>query len=176
MIKNVEIRQALPADAPAIEALYPAAFPDEDLVPLVRDLQELAAISFVGLANNGLVAHAAFTPCSLAGRGDNVALLGPVAVAPDRQRQGIGSALLRAGLRHLQNAGTGWVFVLGDPGYYGCLGFKPDDDVRPPYRLPEEWRGAWQSLSLSEHKTPLRDQLTVPQAWRRQALWTPYGL
>ena len=173
MIKNVEIRQALPADAPAIEALYPAAFPDEDLVPLVRDLQELAAISFVGLANNGLVAHAAFTPCSLTGRTDKVALLGPVAVAPGRQRQGIGSALLRAGWRHLQNAGTGCVYVLGDPGYYGRLGFKSDDDVRRPYPLPEEWRGAWQSLSLSEHKTPLRDQLTVPQAWRRQALWTP---
>lgn len=173
MIKNVEIRQALPSDAPAIEALYPEAFPDEDLVPLVRDLEGSAAISFVGVADNGLVAHAAFTQCSLTERTDKVALLGPVAVAPGRQRQGLGSALLRAGLRHLQDAGTDSVYVLGNPGYYGLLGFKPDDDVIPPFPLLEEWRGAWQSLSLSEHKTQLRGQLTVPQAWRRQALWTP---
>jgi len=173
MIKKVEIRQALPADAPAIAALYPAALPDEDLVPLVRDLQGSAAISFVGLAHIGLVGHAAFTPCCLTGRPDKVALLGPVAVAPSVQRQGLGSSLLRTGLRHLQNTGTGCVYVLGDPDYYGRLGFKPDDGVRPPYPLPEEWRGAWQSLSLSEHETPLRGQLAVPQAWRRPALWTP---
>ena len=87
MIDNVDIREARPSDEPAIEALYPQAFPHEDLLPLVRDLQRSPVVSFVALAGNAIVGHAAFTPCSVTGRPDTVALFGPVAVAPDWQRQ-----------------------------------------------------------------------------------------
>lgn len=171
MIDNVEIRPALPSDAPAIESLYPRAFPDEDLVPLVRDLRGSAAIAFVALSENDLVGHAAFTPCSIAGRPEKVGLVGPVAVAPDRQRQGIGSALLHAGLGHLSGTGTCRVYVLGDPAYYSRFGFESDEAVTPPYPLPEDWRGAWQSLGLSAHAPALRGRLSVPEIWRREALW-----
>ncbi len=171
MIDRLEIREARPGDAPAIEALYTDAFPDEDLLPLVRDLDGSCAISFVGSVGDTLVSHAVVTPCNIPGRPDKVALLGPVAVASHAQRQGIGSATIRAGLRHLARTGTARVYVLGDPGYYSRFGFAPDDTVTPPYPLPEEWRGAWQSLSLSSDTRPLRGALSVPQAWRRQALW-----
>ena len=173
MIDRVGIREALASDALAIETLYPEAFPDEDLLPLVWDLQRSRAVSFVGSVDNALVSHACFTPCSIDGKPDRVSLLGPVAVAPDWQRKGIGSAVVRAGLRHLETAGTASVYVLGDPAYYKRFGFAPDDNVTPPYPLPQEWRGAWQSLNLSGEGPPLCGKLSVPQAWRRQALWTP---
>jgi putative acetyltransferase len=175
MIDGVEIREALPSDAPAIETLYPSTFPEEDLLPLVRDLQCSLAISLLGFVDSTLVGHAFFTPCSIAGSPDKVALLGPVAVTPSAQRQGIGGAIIRAGLQHLKDAGTARVYVLGDPAYYNRFGFEPDRNVKPPYSLPYAWRGAWQSLGLSDDKSPLHGTLCVPQPWRRQALWTTLG-
>lgn len=175
MIDRIEIRESQPNDVAAIERLYPDAFPDEDLLPLVRELlrEDSVVLSLVGISDRALVGHVIFTTCSIAGRTDTVALLGPLAVAPDRQRQGIGSAIVRAGLRRLENAGTRHVYVLGDPAYYGRFGFEPDHAVSPPYPLPEEWQGAWQSLGLRDSGPPLRGKLSVPRPWRRPALWAP---
>lgn len=169
------IRDSLPDDPEAIVALYPAAFPDEDLLPLVKALLEEgeAVTSLVGVDDGQIVAHIAFTRCSVTGSPEKVALLGPLAVAPDRQRQGAGRAMIQAGLRQLILDGIARVYVLGDPDYYSRFGFGPDDRVRPPYPLPAEWNGAWQSLELSA-VTPARSgTLRVPAPWRNRALWEP---
>ena len=175
MTDKIDIRESLPTDVSAIESLYPDAFPDEDLLPLVRDLLSAGSdvISLVAVADKALVGHVVFTACGIVGRTEKVALLGPLAVAPARQRQGIGKAMVRAGLQRLEAAGASQVYVLGDPAYYGRFGFGPDDGVGPPYRLPEEWRSAWQSLSLRGSMPSLSGQLSVPQPWRRQDLWAP---
>jgi len=175
MIDKIEIRESLPNDVALIEKLYPDAFPDEDLLPLVRELlrEQPLVLSLVGIADRSLVGHVIITTCSIAGRTDKVMLLGPLAVAPAWQRQGIGSTIVRAGLQRLENAGTSQVYVLGDPAYYRRFGFEFDDGVTPPYPLPEEWRGAWQSLSLRGNKPLLHGKLCVPQLWRQRALWAP---
>ncbi len=175
MIDEIEIRESLPSDVASIEKLYPDAFPDEDLLPLVRELlrEEPIVLSLVGITDRALVGHAIFTACSIAGRTDKVALLGPLAVAPARQRQGIGSAIVRAGFRKLENASVTQVYVLGDPAYYGRMGFEADDGVTPPYPLPKEWCGAWQSISLRDARPPLHGKLSVPRPWLQQALWAP---
>jgi len=49
--------------------------------------------------------------------------LAPVAVLPDFQKQGIGSALVRTGLEELKNMDCPFVFVLGHPEYYPRFGF-----------------------------------------------------
>lgn len=51
--------------------------------------------------------------------------LAPLAVAPEAQGRGIGSALVRAGLKVCAEGGVDGVVVLGDPAYYGRFGFKP---------------------------------------------------
>lgn len=175
MTDKIDIRESLPTDATSIEELYPNAFPDEDLLPLVRDLlrEEPVVLSLVGIADKTVVGHVIFTTCGIAGRPEKVALLAPLAVAPAWQRRGIGSALAHAGVRRLEAAGTSHVYVLGDPAYYSRLGFVPEDSVAPPYPLPEEWRGAWQSLGLGGDKPPLHGKLSVPQTWRQPALWAP---
>ncbi len=174
MTQAVDIRDSRASDLAAIERLYPEAFPDEDLLPLVRELLQAGpgVLSLVAVADGVLAGHVAFTSCTVAGRADTVALLGPLAVAPDRQRQGIGGALVRAGLERLEAAGTARVYVLGDPTYYSRFGFTPDGLVAPPYLLPEEWRGAWQSLSLGDGQQPA-GALVVPPLWRQPTLWGP---
>ena len=169
------MRDSVPADWGAIESLYPEAFPDEDLLPLVRDLLPDTAVvmSLVGTIDAQIVGHAIFTRCSIEGDGINAALLGPLVVAPARHRQGIGSAIVQAGFRQLEKAGVNRVFVLGDPAYYGRLGFLPDSLVEPPYPLPPEWDGAWQSQSLGEPTMPCAGKLSVPPQWLQPALWAP---
>lgn len=175
MVEKIEIRESLPNDAAAIEKLYRDAFPDEDLLPLVRELQREgpSVVSLVGIIDKALVGHVVFTTCRVAGEPDKVALLGPLAVAPAWQKQGIGSAMVRAGMQRLENAETHQVYVLGDPAYYRRFGFAPEEGVTPPYDLPEEWRGAWQSLSLCRDKPPPHGKLSVPQPWRKHTLWVP---
>lgn len=174
MTTGLEIRESEPGDLASIEALYPDAFPDEDLLPLVRNLLHAPAIarSLVGTMSSLLVGHVIFTRCGVTGSQDEVALLGPLAVAPARQRQGIGSALVRFGLLQLGQTGVTRVYVLGDPAYYGRLDFLPEIDIAPPYALPVEWRGAWQSMTLGNAETPRKGKLSVPEPWRQPALWS----
>ena len=175
MIDRLDIRESLPGDLVAIETLYPEVFPEEDLLPLVRDLLRAAprVLSLVGIAGASLAGHVVFTTCGTTAEPDKAALLGPLAVAPAWQRQGIGTAIVRAGLQRLEDAGAAQVYVLGDPAYYGRLGFGPEAGVAPPYPLPAEWRGAWQSMSLGGAGPPRRGQLSVPPPWRQARLWAP---
>lgn len=175
MSEELGIRESKQNDWAEIESLYPAAFPDENLIPLVQDLLNDAsvAISLVATIDVQIVGNAIFTKCGVVGTGVNAALLGPLAVLPDWQRQGVGSALVQAGLRRLEDTGVSRVFVLGDPAYYGRLGFLPESFVEPPFPLPAEWDGAWQSQNLGETKTRCTGKLSVPQPWLQPALWAP---
>lgn len=175
MLDRLEIRESANSDAAAIEALYPQAFPDEDLLPLVRDLLQDAAIaiSLVGAIDQQVAGHAIFTNCGVVGSGIEAALLGPLAVAPVWQRRGIGTAIARAGLQRLKDAEVSLVCVLGDPSYYGRLGFLPETHVEPPYPLPAEWVTAWQSQYLQDARVRCSGKLTVPPQWLDPALWAP---
>jgi putative acetyltransferase len=174
MSEELEIRESVQADISAIESLYPEAFPDEDLLPLVRDLLQhpAIAVSLIGAIDLRIVGHAMFTRCGVVGCSVKAALLGPLAVAPAWQRQGIGSGIVRAGLQRLTAAGVGLVCVLGDPAYYGRLGFVPETLVEPPFPLPAEWQGAWQSQYLDVTTAPCSGKLNVPPQWRHAELWS----
>lgn len=182
------IREAVTADEPALARLYAAAFPEEDLFPVVRELSGLGegVLSLVaageaaveeGEAGAPLLGHVAFTHCGIDGAPAPVALLAPLCAAPEAQRGGIGSALVRQGLGRLEQAGVRRVLVLGDPGYYGRFGFAPEAAIAPPYDLPEEWRKAWQGMTLGDGRGPLSGplagRLSPPGPWMRPALWGP---
>jgi putative acetyltransferase len=172
--ERIEIRVSLPGDRPWIESLYPAAFPHEDLLPLVQALlEEASALSLVAVVGASPAGHAIFTRCTVTGCADEVALLGPLAVMPNLQGSGIGSALVSAGLERLVREHVTHVYVLGDPAYYGQFGFAQEADVDPPFPLPPEWRSAWQSISLGAAQSPCRGTLSVPAPWLQPALWAP---
>ncbi|MEO1381414.1 MAG: N-acetyltransferase, partial [Pseudomonadota bacterium] len=112
------------------------------------------ALSLAAVSDQRFVGHVLFTVFSGSGadEGRAGALLGPLAVLPDNQKQEIGSALVRAGIEHLRKLGIRQIFVLGDPNYYGRFGFQQERLLMPPYALPERWSAAWQSLTIADAK------------------------
>ncbi|MDJ0918400.1 MAG: N-acetyltransferase [Woeseiaceae bacterium] len=178
MIENLAIRRSTPGDFAGIEAIYPLAFPDEDLLPVVRDLlaDPDIALSLVGEMDGALVGHVIFTRCCVDGNTSCASLLAPLAVTPSHHGQGIGSALVRFGLKIMRDGAIDIVLVLGDPAFYGRLGFATESRIQAPYPLPVEWASAWQSQtlgdSLDDSPTTPAGTLQVPAQWRDPALWS----
>jgi putative acetyltransferase len=168
---DTTIRLAQSDDRAQILALYPLAFPDEMLTDLVGDLlSHVDVLSLVAIRENTPIAHAAFTPCSSTTGDARLALLGPIGVHPDHQRDGLGKALIEAGAAHLQDSGVSEMLVLGDPDYYRNRGFDAPASIAPPYPLRPEWSEAWRSRLLSDAKRAT-GRLTVPQPWQAPKLW-----
>ncbi len=174
MSEDIDVRESIPDDTPAIEKIYLDVFPEEDLLPLVRELlaDSSTCLSLVAVVDRTPVAHACFTLCGGAGNTQRVALLGPVAVASAWQRHGIGGRIIRDGIARMRDLQVSGICVLGDPGYYGRLGFRAETGIVPPYNLPAEYRDAWQSVLLRGSEDPVKGTLVVPPPWQHAALWS----
>jgi predicted N-acetyltransferase YhbS len=118
------VRLDEPGDrAAALEVERSAFGSDEEaaIVDAVRD--EEGSFALVAEEDGEVVGH---VQLSRAVVGETPVLaLGPVGVAPDRQRRGIGSALLRAALEEARRRGEIAVILLGDPAFYPRFGFEP---------------------------------------------------
>jgi putative acetyltransferase len=94
-------------------------------------------LSLVAVGGGRVVGHLLFTRIQIrSGETGTAALsLAPLAVLPARQRQGIGTALVKYGLAECRRLGHGIVVVLGHPAYYPRFGFIPAGTrgIRPPF-------------------------------------------
>ncbi len=123
----VRVRTEQPADAAAVREVNDAAFgrPIEgSLVASLRDAYP-EVLSLVADAEGVVVGHTLFTPVTIDGWAEVGMALATLAVLPHRQHQGIGSALVQAGLRLLQERACPFVTVVGHPGFYPRFGFQP---------------------------------------------------
>ena len=122
----MHIRTEEAIDIPAIREVTRAAF-DSALEPTLVDALRSNAtgvISLVAVDEGGVVGHIMFSPVQLTGNdGLRAMALAPMAVMPPRQRSGIGSALVRAGLAECTRRRVDAVFVVGHPEYYPRFGF-----------------------------------------------------
>ncbi|NTV10576.1 MAG: N-acetyltransferase [Zoogloea sp.] len=138
------IRPETPADLAAVHAINASAFDNPSEARLVDALRAAARplISLVAEDEGEVVGHILFTPVDLDGR-DELAIMGlaPVAVMPARQREGVGSALVIAGLSACRDVGAGAVAVLGHPEFYTRFGFATaaNRELRCAYAVPEEY-------------------------------------
>lgn len=129
MTAGVSLRVECPADRDAIHALTTEAFApmpyadgDEgDVIDRLREAGDLT-LSLVAERSDRIVGHVAFSPARVGGEEGWIGL-GPISVAPDCQRQGIGTALAHAGLDRLRDRAKGCVLV-GRPAVYGPMGFR----------------------------------------------------
>ena len=142
MASGTELRSPTPGEEAAIGEVVRAAFGREEEADLVRRLrQEGAVIAEAVAAEPGrILGHILFSALPVLRQGDvlQAAALAPLAVVPDRQRQGVGAALVRHGLGLCRELGIPAVIVLGDPAYYARFGFEAalTARLRAPFRGP----------------------------------------
>jgi len=81
-------------------------------------------LSLVAASDGEVVGHIAFSAAAIGGSSTGWSLLGPVAVQPARQGEGIGRALVKTGLDALRSRGACGCVLVGDPAFYGRFGFR----------------------------------------------------
>lgn len=127
------IRAEAPADIEAVDdltriAFAPMPFSDGSEVDILRALRgsDDLTLSLVAEENGMVVGHVAFSPVTIDGVHDGWFGLGPISVAPDRQRQGIGKALIAKGIALLDESGARGCALIGNPDVYRHAGFESD--------------------------------------------------
>ncbi len=145
----VTIRPETPADHGAVYEVNERAFEraaEADLVEILRRDAD-PYLSLVAETRGHVIGHIFFSPVEIASveieseAGSITAVgLAPMAVIPERQRQGVGSKLVREGLQACKRMGVQAVVVLGHPAYYPRFGFKPAEGfgLRSEYDVPAE--------------------------------------
>ena len=153
-----DIRSERPGDEAAIAEVNRLAFGRDDEGRLVAAIRHgdgfnrgLSWVATVAneVAADRVVGHILFSPIHVETARDSAPALAlaPMAVHPDRQRQGIGSALVRRGLDGARVGGHRIVIVVGHPDYYPRFGFTPavDHGLQAPFPVPDE---AFMALAL----------------------------
>jgi len=153
------VRVARDDDWPAIREVHRAAFGGEgdDVVRLIDELRAdpslfVADLSFVSLSGNVVAGHVMNTWNRV---GDTPVLqFSPLGVLPEHQRQGHGSALVRASVEAVRVRGEPALILEGNPAYYGRFGFVRADELGllPPPEALYDW--AVQVVVLNEARLP----------------------
>jgi putative acetyltransferase len=143
----MQIRPETAVDYAAVFAIHSAAFPT-DAESRAVDMLRVASEECISLVvedgvddGAGVVGHIMFSPVTLDSEpGLKLMGLAPMAVMPARQRQGVGSALVRSGLAACRAYGAAAVVVLGHPEYYPRFGFVPAVGlgIACEYDVPDE--------------------------------------
>lgn len=125
------IRDETENDIAAITDVTIAAFEDMEISNhteqfVVQALRAAGAltVSLVAEQDGRVVGHIAFSPVTLSDGTADWYGLGPVSVLPSCQRQGIGKALIEAGLARIQELGAKGCCLVGHPLYYRKFGFE----------------------------------------------------
>jgi putative acetyltransferase len=125
---NPILRDEATGDYAAVADIHRRAFGQEDEARLVDALRTggWAKLSLIAQLDQHIVGHILFSELAIVGEARSISALSlaPVAVAPQWQRQRIGSALIREGLERAARAGHRIVIVLGEPDFYGRFGFS----------------------------------------------------
>ena len=135
-MQNLIIRNESRADHAAISHVIEQAFKDQQysshteqfIVHALRDAQQLT-ISLVAVLNQEVVGHIAISPVSISSGVEGWFGLGPIAVSPEWQHHGVGSALMNTALKQLKATGAAGCVVLGDPHFYAQFSFQPINNL-----------------------------------------------
>ena len=130
MSPEIEIRPEVASDAAAISDVIRLAFAgksfasgtESDVVLRLRDCGDLT-LSLVAVLEENVIGHIAFSEAPNGDPAQRWHALGPVAVLPEFQKSGVGSALINSGMDWLAGHGSDGCILLGDYNYYKRFGF-----------------------------------------------------
>jgi putative acetyltransferase len=165
----VIVRTERPDDYDAIASVVGSAFGSPDEPRLVEGFRASAGylpeLALVAEDDGEVVGQVMFTLAELVD-GTSILMLSPLAVRPDRQRRGVGTALVREGLRISAERPEPLVIVEGDPKYYSRFGFVAASELgleRPYERIPE---AAFQAQALPAYVEQARGRVVYPPPLR----------
>ncbi|MCE5213778.1 MAG: N-acetyltransferase [Methanobacterium sp.] len=122
-------------------------------------------LSLVAERDGEILGHILFTRISIEPHQEkfHAVILGPLAVKPGLQKQGIGSKLIAEGIETCQAQGYHSIIVIGHPNYYPKFGFKSatDEGLKSPVPVPDE---AFMVLELvPESLTGVKGEIKFPK-------------
>jgi putative acetyltransferase len=130
------IRQETAGDLDAIRrinleafAQHPFSGQTEHLIVEALRASGTLELSLVAVSDDDVVGHIAFSPAPVGETATGWFLVGPVAVLPEHQRRGIGTALVGAGLERMRARSALGCVLVGDPSFYGRFGFRACEDA-----------------------------------------------
>ena len=128
-----------------VEALYDLCFaPGREALSSYRlrdGVDKVARLCLVARDGDGILGGAVrYWPVQIGAA--KALLLGPIAVHPTRQGEGLGNALMRSSLQEAARAGWARALLIGDAPYYGRFGFtKLEHIAMPPPTNPDRVLG-----------------------------------
>lgn len=147
---TTRIRQESSADQEAVRHVNRLAFDQDDEAGIVEGLRNggYVRVSLVAEVEGQVVGHILFSDLPILTDGGTLMALAlaPMAVLPEFQRKGIGSALVREGLKVCREAGHRIVIVLGHADFYPRFGFSAK--LAEPLASPFGGRDAWMAMEL----------------------------
>lgn len=165
------VRPLTEADRDGAAAVVAAAFGDEGtaIVDLWADVvaRGLGRAQLVAVDGEQVVGHVGLSHAWLDARSEllDILVLSPLSVAPDRQRAGVGAALLAAAVTEATRLGAPVVVLEGDPGYYARHGWQPASSYgieAPSPRIP---RPAFQVVALPGHEPWMTGRVVYRDVW-----------
>lgn len=141
----ITIRAEREDDYSEVRIVNELAFGQSNEANLVDALREHARpyISLVAVDDGKIVGHIFFSPVTIQSDEDSFMAMGlaPMAVLPELQKQGIGSLLVREGLKECGRTGQNIVVVLGHADYYPRFGFvtAKQKGLLCEYEVPDEY-------------------------------------
>lgn len=167
----IAIRPERPTETAGVRAVNDAAFGTTHESRIVDDIRGTAdwidGGSLVAEDGGRLVGHVLLSYGDLdleTGGRRRIWMVGPVAVIPERQRQGIGGALMRAAIRLATERGEPLLVLLGHADYYPRFGFEPARAIG--IEAPRPWPDAsWLALRLPAWTPDLRGTARFAEAF-----------
>jgi putative acetyltransferase len=168
-VTGLSIRPERPANRTAISDVTAAAFGKQREANIVEAIRAsdgfVPELSLVAELDGEVVGHVMLSYVGLEGDSRRVLELGPMAVAPDQQRRGIGSALVREALRVADERREPLVLVLGHPWFYPRFGFRPASELgitAPSPDVPDE---VFMAVKLARYDRALSGRVVLPAAF-----------
>ena len=160
------IRRERHEDEAEISRVIEAAFGDRSVAIFAEEIRAtpgyVPELAFVTEEEGEIVAHTMLSKVRLEGPDVDVLILTPMSVRPDRQRQGLGSALVEAVLAAADERGEPLVLVEGVPAYYPRFGFQSASGLGLEPPEPEIADEAWMVLPLRAYDPAMRGRVVYP--------------